>query len=262
QEYENFEIIVLDDGSSDTSLNIADSFCDYRIRIFSDGVHRGLAARLNEGLELAQGQYIARMDADDVCFPERFALQVKYLAANQNVDLLGCRAVVFQDNGQIIGLLPFLSTHKKMCAYPWRGIPLPHPTWLGKRDWFLRYRYANPEVIRAEDQELLIRSHSESCFACLDEVLLGYRQGPFNFRRTMIARRSLLYAQFEYFMIHGEWGNMFMSIGYTALKIILDGIAALPGAERLFFMRMAETAPAKVIEKLRSCFEDGKKISL
>lgn len=256
QGFRDFEILVLDDGSSDTSCDIAENFCDCRIRIISDGIRRGLAARLNEGLDLASGRYIARMDADDVCFPERFARQVEYLEAHPDVDLLGCRAVVFQNNCNVIGLLPFADTHETICAHPWRGFPLPHPTWMGKREWFLHYRYCTPEVIRAEDQELLLRSYRESCFSCLDEVLLGYRQGPFNLRRTLLARRSLLMAQLKYFMNHGEWGNTLLSITIIILKVVLDGIAALPGAEQLFFMRMAETAPASVIEELHSCLEE------
>jgi len=262
QVFRDFEILVLDDGSSDTSCNIAGSFCDGRIRIISDGMRRGIADRLNEGLDLASGHYIARMDADDVCFPERFARQVEYLNAHPDIDLLGCRAVVFQDNCKVIGLLPFAGTHEKICAQPWRGFPLPHPTWMGKREWFLRYRYRTPEVIRAEDQELLLRSYANSCFSCLDEVLLGYRQGPFNFQRTLLARRALLMAQLNYFRNRNKWGDVFLSITTIILKIILDGISALPGAEQLFFMRMAETASASVIEKLRCCFVDGDKNTL
>jgi glycosyltransferase involved in cell wall biosynthesis len=261
QGFKDFEIIFLDDGSSDSSCDIADSFCDSRIRIVSDGIRSGLTARLNQGINLSHGRYIARMDADDVCFPERFVRQIEYLEANQDVDLLGCRAVVFQDGGNVLGLLPFAGTHKKICAHPWLGIPLPHPTWMGKREWFLRYRYCTPEVIRAEDQELLLRSYSESCFACLDKVLLGYRQGPFNFHRTLLARRSLLIAQLQYFFNHSEWIYALLSIGSISLKTVLDGIAALPGAERIFFMRMSETAPPSVIDELMCCFEKEKEIS-
>jgi hypothetical protein len=104
--------------------------------------------------------------------------------------------------------------------------------------------------------ELLLRSFRESCFSCLDEVLLGYRQGPFNLRRTLLARRSLLMVQLKYFMNKGEWGNTLLSITIIILKVVLDGIAALPGAEQLFFMRMAEPVPASVIEDLRSCLEE------
>ena len=75
----DFELLVLDDGSVDASPDIALGFGDPRVRLLRDGMKRGLAARLNQGIAAAAGRYIARMDADDVCFPERFARQVARL---------------------------------------------------------------------------------------------------------------------------------------------------------------------------------------
>lgn len=249
----DFELLVLDDDSSDSSREVASRFNDPRIKLIHDGARLGLAGRLNFGLELAQGQFFARMDQDDVCFPERFERQLDFLRANPDVDLLGCRAVVFRDDGQAIGLLPFSPNHESLCARPWRGIPLPHPSWMGRREWFLRHRYRSPEVVRAEDQEILLRSYPTSRFACLDEVLLGYRQGPFNLRRTLLARKHLLSAQTGLFVMRREWANAALCLAVTALKVLVDGLAALPGAEGLFFRRMAEPVPAPVLETLKRC---------
>src|SRR4051812_6980517 len=95
QTFADFEVLLLDDGSTDDSLRITRSFGDSRIRILSDGEHHGLVRRLNQGVRAAAGEYIARMDADDVSFPTRFARQVEFLDAHPRVDLLGCRAVAF-----------------------------------------------------------------------------------------------------------------------------------------------------------------------
>ena len=71
QEFVDWELIILDDGSSDRSLQIAGRFKDSRIRIISDGRNIKLPSRLNHGIRLSKGKYIARMDADDISFPNR-----------------------------------------------------------------------------------------------------------------------------------------------------------------------------------------------
>jgi len=195
------------------------------------------------------------MDADDVSFPERFARQLAYLEANPQVDLVGCRAVAFRSDGEILGMLPFAGTHEAMCARPWRGIPLPHPGWMGRREWFVRHRYGLPEVMRAEDQELLLRSHKQSCFACLDEVLLGYRQGYFNLHKTLLARRSLVAAQVKYFLRQGELAYAFGALALTSARVAVDLLAALPRADRLYFVRMSECAPSEAVRTLHHSLE-------
>ena len=246
QTFGDFELLLLNDGSTDDSVAIASALGDPRIRIVGDGIGRGLPLRLNEGVTVARGRYIARMDADDVCFPQRFAQQVAFLDAHSEVDLVGCRAVVFRDCGEVVGLLPFAPDHAALCAQPWRNIPLPHPSWMGRRDWFKAHPYRLPEVRRAEDQELLLRSYPDSRYACLDEVLLGYRQGPFQLQRTLLARRALLAAQLGLFAQRGEWGNAARATVLSSIKIVLDSLAALPGGDALFFRRMSAPVSAEV----------------
>lgn len=251
QTYSDFEVLLLDDGSSDGTVAVAQAFADPRVRVVCDGRRLGLARRLNMGIELAHGRYLARMDADDVSFPERLARQVAFLDVNPQIDLVGCRAVAFRSDGEILGMLPFAGTHEAMCARPWRGIPLPHPGWMGRREWFARFRYGLPEVMRAEDQELLLRSHKESRFACLDEVLLGYRQGYFDLRKTLLARRSLLAAQLRYFVREREIGYAAGALALTAARVAVDLVAALPRADKLYFVRMSECAPTEAVRTLR-----------
>lgn len=258
QTYRDFEILLLDDGSEDDTPALARRSNDTRLRFLADGRHLGLAARLNQGIDAARGRYVARMDADDVSFPERLARQVGFLDAHPDVDLLGCRAVVFRDDGRVVGLLPFAGTHAALYARPWRGIPLPHPGWMGRRAWFERHRYRDPEVLRAEDQELLLRAAPVSRYACLEDVLLGYRQGPFALGRTLLARRSLLCAQQRLFLARGQWGHALRALGLTALKVAVDVVAALPGGEALYFRRMSAPAPRSVVASLQACLRpDG-----
>ena len=94
QSFGDFELLVLDDGSVDASSDIALRFGDPRVRLLRDGMKQGLAARLNQGIDAAAGRYIARMDADDLCFPERFARQVERLNADSSLDLVACRTLI------------------------------------------------------------------------------------------------------------------------------------------------------------------------
>jgi glycosyltransferase involved in cell wall biosynthesis len=253
QTFSDFEIIFLNDGSTDDSVGIALSFHDPRIRIAGGPERCGLPTRLNQGVALARGQFIARMDADDVSFPTRFEKQVNYLQANPKVDLLGCRAVVFRGSGEPIGLLPFALTHESLCAQLWRNIPLPHPSWMGRRTWFERHPYRLPEVLRAEDQELLLRACKDSRYACMDEILLGYRQGEYRLRRTLIARWALLSAQLGLFTKWQDWRSAVLALASTAAKVLVDGLSALPGLNKLFFFRMGGTVSEGTRKQLASC---------
>lgn len=255
QSFTDFELLLLDDGSIDGSAALAAALGDSRIRVYADGMARGLAARLNQGTALARGKYIARMDADDLAFPERLAKQLAYLESHPEIDLLGCRAIVFRGQGEVVGLLPFAPDHASLCAAPWRNIPLPHPGWMGRAEWFRHHSYRSPEVKRAEDQELLLRACTDSRYACLEEVLLAYRQGKFILGKTLLARRSLLVAQFGLFLQRRQWLNAGKAAMSGAVKMFVDLMAALPGCERLFFRRMSGAAPASAIAMLRQLLD-------
>ena len=198
QTYQNWELIVVDDGSIDRTPEIISCIQDSRVRFIREpSRNRGLAARLNQCVRLARGQYIARMDADDVAYPQRLERQVQFLEAHRDIDLLGTGAVIFKGEGEIIGRYPTACTHEAICRQPWWGFPLAHPTWMGKRSWFLSHPYSDEDT-RCEDQALLLQSFSHSRFAALEEILLGYRvteiaagklgRGRLNYCRRLFAR--------------------------------------------------------------------------
>ena len=222
QSFGDFELLVLDDGSVDASPDIALGFGDPRVRLLRDGGKKSLAARLNQGIAAAAGRYIARMDADDVCFRHRFARQVARLNSERTLDLVGCRALIFDDSGTANGLFPYRLNHEALCAHPWNGFYLAHPSWMGHAGWFRRYRYHTPELVRSQDQELLLRAYPESRFAVLDEILLGYRMGPTTLRNTLSQRRCLLDAQIAQFAQRRQWRNLLLAVLATGLKLPRD----------------------------------------
>lgn len=175
QSFEDFELLLCDDGSTDRSLEIARGFNDPRVLVWSDGGRRRLAARLNECIGRARGAYLARMDADDVAYPDRFAAQAAYLRQHSEIDLCGGGALVFGLHGQPLWRFTPALEHAALTRSPFRGFPLWHPTWMGRTEWFRQWRYDETALL-AQDQELLLRSFRESRFANLPQVVLGYRQ--------------------------------------------------------------------------------------
>jgi glycosyltransferase involved in cell wall biosynthesis len=247
QTFEDFELIIIDDGSSDKSAKIIDAFSDGRIKLIKNVKNLGLTASLNKAIKQAKGKYISRMDADDISFPKRLELQFNFLEENPDIDLIASRALVFNNHDySLIGLLPYKTSHDLITSSPWKSIPMPHPTWMGRAEWFKRYLYKTPEVIRAEDQELLLRSMTNSKFYTLPEVLLAYRQSKFNFRKTLIARVSLLKTQVLNFKQRKQYGFLVASMLFFILKVLIDLFAVLPGFSGLFFSRMGLDVPEEV----------------
>jgi len=111
QTFSDWELLIIDDGSTDDALHSINKLLDARIRILRDGLNKGLPERLNQAIDLARGKFFARMDQDDVSFPERFARQLKYLKDNPQVDVVAVQSVTVSDDNMIIGLLSCPLTH-------------------------------------------------------------------------------------------------------------------------------------------------------
>lgn len=242
QTFTDFELIILDDGSTDDSAQVIARFDDPRIRYISDGRNRGLAARLNQAIDLARGKYIARMDADDVSYPERLARQVSYLDQHPDVDLLGTGALIFQGNGEVVSRFPVQMRHDDICRQPWKGFCLAHPSWMGRADWFRKFRYRYPEVVRAEDQDLLLRSCRSSRFANLMEPLLGYRQEPItagNVGRIVLAKRSYAIAAARFYWQSRQLPMAFFALAVQYAKSVVYRFSAALGLNRYLLSHLA-----------------------
>ena len=187
QTYENWELLLCDDGSTDGSVALARSIHDGRVEAWSDGRRKGLAARLNECVDRARGDFIARMDADDVSYPDRFRRQANFLLSHPEIDLVGCRMLIFGEDGTPLGKRRLPLEHEPIVASPALGIGLAHPTWMARARWFRRHRY-DPAALRYEDAELLHRSHRSSRFANLPDLLYGYRELRGGFRKRFQGR--------------------------------------------------------------------------
>lgn len=175
QTYTNWELIILDDGSSDNSLELVEKFQDPRIRVLSDGENKGLSHRLNESVALAAGELYARMDADDLMVPTRLERQVDYLMKHPECDVVGSAAYIIDNKTELTGLRsgnPF--TENGFLSVIHRG-GFIHPTVMGRTTWFRDHPY-DINADRCEDIELWLRTADESHFGQLGEPLLFYRE--------------------------------------------------------------------------------------
>lgn len=198
QTYQNWLLIIIDDGSTDNSLQIPHKYNDSRINVISDKLHLGIAKRLNQAIEMCHSKYLARMDADDVAYPKRLEKQIAFLEANPDIDLVGTSVRLIDKKGKPIGKRIFPSTHAQITAQPWlKTILVAHPTWCGRAAWFRKWQYQNFK--NTEDQELLFRSCHQSRFANLDEVLLDYQCSPYSFQKqinTLLGWIKILYIDY------------------------------------------------------------------
>jgi glycosyltransferase involved in cell wall biosynthesis len=244
QTLHDWELIVIDDGSSDQSSAIVEGFHDERILIIRESRSAGLATRLDQAAALARGEFIARMDADDICFPERLSRQVARLREDPQLDLLGCGVVVFKSSGELVGEMPVGVFHQQIVARPFVGFPFPHPTWCGRASWFRNNPY-DSELRYAEDQDLLLRSFRHSKLGGLDTVLLGYRQDQLALKKLLPGRATFMRSVWRNGVATGEVLPALTGIAINAVKGALDVATLGLGLNRqMQLRRLKPVSPA------------------
>ena len=179
QTFENFELLVLDDGSTDGSQAIARAAAarDARIRVIA-GEHRGLVDGLNSAANMAAGELLARMDADDISLPDRFAKQVSYLDAHPEVCAVGCPAMRIDPDGLPISSWPVPESHEEIDAQHMTGLGggILQPSVMMRKSSFLQVGGYRAEFkYGAEDYDLFLRMAEIGKLANLPEILLQYR---------------------------------------------------------------------------------------
>ena len=220
QTYKNWELFLIDDGSTDNTLLLARCFDDSRIKVISDGINMRLAVRLNQAIALSRGKYFARMDGGDIAFPERLAAQVRYLEDHPDIDLVASRIIIFSGEGSVIGSYIFRETHEEICRHPWASFYLPHPTWMGRIEWFRAHRYRE-DMDKAQDEELLLRTYRNSHFACIPDILLGYRKDSLSLNAILHTRYCLSLALLKRAYLD-KHPRMAVGVLEHALKALLE----------------------------------------
>ena len=187
QTFTDFELIIINDGSTDRTEEIIKSFSDPRILYQINNPNQGLVFTLNKGIEIAKGKYIARMDGDDIAFRERFEKQLNYLDKNGNVDLVATVVALIDENDHPCGT--WESDERNISEKDIRNqLPkdncIAHPTVMGKMEIFRKYKY-NPTQSQSEDYDLWLRMISDGVIIHkLPEPLLQHRILASSFTRA------------------------------------------------------------------------------
>lgn len=172
QTYTNFELLIIDDCSTDKTVSIINNFKDPRIKLNVKEKNTGYTNSLNYGLTIAIGKYIARMDGDDISLPERFEKQVSFLEENQDVVLCGTAYKIMHNKRYIT----FPEKHDLIKVRMLKGNQIAHPSVVIRasilKEHHLEY---NPKMEPAEDYDLWTRMLCLGKFHNLQEPLLNYR---------------------------------------------------------------------------------------
>jgi len=178
QTLSSFELIVIDDGSTDASAAIAENFArsDDRVRVLRRA-HEGLSASLNAGMATVRGEYVARMDADDISVPHRLQKQVEYLDAHPACAAVGAWIEVIDEAGLPVGRKTFVKTHEEILAALLQGISaIAHPTVVMRRDVLRAAGGYDASRYPSDDLDLWFRLAERGELANLGEVLLRHRR--------------------------------------------------------------------------------------
>ncbi len=174
QTLSDFEFIIVLDPSDDNSKNIVESYTDTRIILVQNDVKQGLARSLNQGLLIARGEYVARMDADDISLSERLARQFDFMERNPRIGISGTSVkTIGNPAGMVINHTP---DSEMIRAFMLFQPHITHPTVIIRRSLIEQYNLSyDPAFVKAEDYKLWSTYSRFFPLSNLNEILLFYR---------------------------------------------------------------------------------------
>jgi len=278
QSFSDFEFLIFDDGSTDRSLDILQAYSkqDARIRVFPRP-HLGYVPWLNEGIRIARGEFIARMDADDLAMPDRFACQVKYLDENPSCVAVGCDCLAIDPDGADLHRIGYDRNHKldEDSLLNGESEGLAHPTAMLRREALVTIGGYREQYQYLEDYDLWFRLVEKGHLGLIPKVLLKHRlhcnsvsHGKAEQQKEMIdviitehrmrrGLRPLPYSAWRYetpatpIEAHRWWGNLAAANGYyrTALKHATISLQEAPLSPISWFALCVSVCP-RILRRL------------
>lgn len=177
QTFKKFELIIINDFSTDKTLDIIKSFSkkDSRVKIVNNDTRLDIACSLNKGISLAKSNIIARMDADDIAFLNRLELQYKLINSSKNIAVIGANIVIMDPAENEIATRSYPDSSAKLKDCLFRYSPFAHPVVCFRKNLFEEVGGYNPKYSPTEDLDLWFRLGSKYEFGSIPKPLLKYR---------------------------------------------------------------------------------------
>lgn len=175
QSFRDFELIVIDDGSTDDTVNIINSFHENRIVLVINENRLGLPESLNKGINLAKGEYIARMDADDIADKQRLEIQYQFLLKNPELGIVSSKVLLIDKKGHTTGRWHRNYSPEEIFYHLHFNNILAHSTIMGKKSTFLEYGGYNNHFDKVEDFHLWQKISKQYALFILPRYLLKIR---------------------------------------------------------------------------------------
>lgn len=230
QTFTDFEFLIINDGSTDASVDIIHSYSDPRIRLVNNEKNLQLIATLNKGLKLSRGKYIVRMDCDDISIPERLAIQVDYMDKNPDVGVCGSWFKVFYGNNKMtagwrMGVMP--TDDQEIKATLLFQCPLAHPSTCLNRELLNKFalRY-DASYIHAEDYQFWVECGNYFKLANVSKPLILYRLNNTSVSRSNQSQQI----EATLSIIRKEWEKKDMHMShelYQSYKAVLGGYGGI-----------------------------------
>lgn len=191
QTFTNFELLIINDGSTDRSIDIINKFKDKRIRLFNNECNKGLPYTRNRGLSLARGKYIALMDADDISKLDRLEKQVNFLNKNKNIDVVSSNVDWLIDNKIIKSKRKFSNNRNGNIGLMFRNV-IGNPAAMFRKDFIeknnINYR---KEYFVGQDYAFWIDCQKNGRLYIMPESLLIYRYGHNNITKKTMEKKAV-----------------------------------------------------------------------
>lgn len=233
QSLADFELLIINDGSTDDSEKIIFSYTDHRLRYVKNDQNLGLIETLNKGIDFAKGEYMARMDADDICVTDRLKMQKEFLDQHRDVGFVATTITLINENAEPTGFWPL--DQKTISSASIRKTMIlknciSHPSVMGRTLDFRKLRYKAYQK-NIEDYDLWLRAlNSGLKIAKLPLPLLLYRQHSGSITSTHLKKNFfwLHYAMKKKFLINErKEGRMSMFTIKVFFAMLADGVTAL-----------------------------------
>ncbi|MFX1466035.1 MAG: glycosyltransferase family 2 protein [Promethearchaeota archaeon] len=196
QTFKNFEFIIINDGSTDKTQEILESYNDPRI-VLTHQKHMGLTKSLNKGIALAKGKYIARQDADDISLPDRLKKQIEFLELHKDFALLGTAAQIIDIRGFYLKTIKYPTDHSSLRIAIKRSNHFWHGSVMFRRQSFFELGGYQEIFFTAQDYDLWLRFVERFKVANLSDPLYKYRLNylSLSFKKIVFQRRMAIFAR-------------------------------------------------------------------